>query len=106
MTEFVLYGIIILALATIYVGLKKPGRLLFDKVCDTFLVFSCLHALYVVIIRLVFDSSGITDAGSPFILGYGAFFYMGLISLKNKAHSVALCSTDPFYDRVYSCYER
>lgn len=81
MTEFVLYGILILALATVYVGVKKPGRQLFDKVCDTFLVFSCLHALYVIIIRLNFDSTGITDAGSPFVLGYGAFFYMGLISL-------------------------
>lgn len=81
MTEFVLYGIIILALATIYTGVRKPGRLLFDKVCDAFLLFSCLNALYVIIIRVFLDSGGITDAGSPFILGYGAFFYMGLKSL-------------------------
>lgn len=84
MLEFILCGIIMLALVTLYIGRRKSPKDLFYKLCDWYLIFILLHASYAFLIRLFFDNNGIVDITAPFVLGYGPFFYLGLKSLLDK----------------------
>lgn len=84
MLEFILCGVILLTLVTLYIGRSKNSKVLFYKVCDSYLLFVLTHAVYAFLIRLFFDSEGIIDLTAPFVLGYGPFFYLGLKSLLDK----------------------
>lgn len=84
MLEFILCGILMLALVTLYIGRRKSPKVLFYKVCDWYLLFVFFHAAYAFLIRYFFDNNGIVDITAPFVLGYGPFFYLGLKSLLDK----------------------
>lgn len=84
MLEFILCGIIMLALVTLYIGQRKTPKVLFYKVCDYYLLFVLFHAIYAFLIRLFFDNKGLVGITAPFVLGYGPFFYLGLRSLLDK----------------------
>lgn len=84
MTEYILLGIVLLALATLYAGLKKRSDVVFYKICDAYLVFVSVHALYALIVRHVFGFTSAIDMAAPFALGYGPFFYIGIKSLDGR----------------------
>lgn len=82
MPEFILCSIIILTFATLYAGWKKGYSSLFNKVCNAYLVFVLLHAIFALIIRLSSDNLLAVDISLPFVLGYGPFFLIGCKSLN------------------------
>jgi AraC-like DNA-binding protein len=84
MAEFILFGIVLIAIATLYIGWKKRPGALFDKVCDAYLFFVFIHALYALIVLSFFRFHQAIDMAAPFALGYGPFFYIGLKSLDQK----------------------
>lgn len=84
MLEFILCGILMLALVTLYIGRRKSEKNLFYKICDGYLIFVFFHAAYAFFVRLFYDNNGIVDITAPFVLGYGPFFYLGLKSLLDK----------------------
>lgn len=84
MFEFVLYSIVVLVLATLYISRQKGSQVLFYKVADFYLLFVLLHTTYIIIIRLFFKDSEMIGLASPFILGYGPFFFVGLRSLVDE----------------------
>lgn len=84
MLEFILCGIILLVLVTLYVGRRKKLKALFYKVCDGYLLFVLAHATYAFLVRLFYDKNGVIDLAAPFVLGYAPFFYLGLKSLLDK----------------------
>lgn len=97
MTELLLFGTVLLALATLYIRLKNGSAVLFDKVCNAYLLFVIIHALFLLVIyRLAgFDT---TFLAVPFILAYSPFFYIGIKSLsKGLSKKDILIHYTPFF---------
>lgn len=84
MFEFILYGIVVIVLATLYISKQIGQQVLFYKVADFYLLFVLLHTAYTIVARLLFKDNGIVGYSSPFVLGYGPFFFFGLKSLINE----------------------
>lgn len=84
MTDFILFGIVVLASATLYASRKKGLDIFFDKIFGAYLVFVIIHAVFAFIVRAVVITIPTIDMAAPFVLGYGPFFYLGLKSMNNK----------------------
>jgi len=84
MPEFILCSIIVLTFATLYARWKKGYYSLFDKISNAYLVLVVVHALYALIMRLLFGPLSLLDISSPFILAYGPFFLIGFKTLAEQ----------------------
>lgn len=84
MFEFILYGIVVVVLATLYISKQYKQKVLFYKVADFYLLFVLVHTIYTIGSRLIFKNNEIIGFASPFVLGYGPFFFFGLKSLINE----------------------
>jgi len=84
MTEYVLYLIIVLAIATLYITYKKGIITFFDRLCFIYLIYVFIHAVYAVLALKVFSFSEVELTGSPFIFGYGPFFFIGLKAITKS----------------------
>lgn len=83
MTELILVGIVVLSLATLYIGLRRGSNILFDQVCNVYLFFAAIHGTYSIIGHFAFTNE-ILKVAAPFVLGYGPFIYIGFRSLEDK----------------------
>ena len=83
MTELILVGIVVLTLATLYIGLRRGSNILFDQVCNVYLLFAAIHGIYSIIGYFAFTNE-ILKVAAPFVLGYGPFIYIGFRSLEDK----------------------
>ncbi len=83
MTELILIGIVVLALATLYIGLRRGSNILFDQVCNVYLFFAAIHGTYSIVGQFTFNNE-LLNVAAPFVLGYGPFIYIGFRSLEDK----------------------
>jgi AraC-like DNA-binding protein len=97
MTELIFFGTLLLALATLYARLKNGSAVLFDKVCNAYLLFVIIHTVFLFIVYIV---SGFHTwyLAVPFIVAYSPFFYIGMKSLgKGLSKRDILVHCAPFF---------
>lgn len=85
MIELVLIGLLVLTAATLYIASQIKSVLLFDRICNAFLVFASLQALFALV--SIYAGSNYTFMAVPFFLAYGPFKYYAVNSRINNQFS-------------------
>ncbi|WP_417352323.1 helix-turn-helix domain-containing protein [Flavobacterium alkalisoli] len=81
MIELILIGAFVLALATIYMARQIKSVLLFDRICNAFLLFASMQSVFALLSLLV--GKDFKFMAIPFFLCYGPFMYFAVKSLIN-----------------------
>ncbi|MFL9838587.1 AraC family transcriptional regulator [Flavobacterium sp. ST-75] len=82
MIELVLIGLLVLTAATLYIASQIKSVLLFDRICNAFLVFTSLQALFALV--SIYAGGNYTFMAVPFFLAYGPFKYYAVSSRVNS----------------------
>lgn len=85
MIELVLIGLLVLTAATLYIASQIKSVLLFDRICNAFLVFASLQALFALV--SIYAGGNYTFMAVPFFLAYGPFKYYAVNSRINNQFS-------------------
>ncbi|MEE1899293.1 AraC family transcriptional regulator [Flavobacterium rakeshii] len=85
MIELVLIGLLVLTAATLYIASQIKSVLLFDRICNAFLVFASLQALFALV--SIYAGGNYTFMAVPFFLTYGPFKYYAVNSRINNQFS-------------------
>ncbi|KGO79289.1 helix-turn-helix domain-containing protein [Flavobacterium beibuense] len=85
MIELVLIGLLVLTAATLYIASQIKSVLLFDRICNAFLVFASLQALFALV--SIYAGGNYTFMAIPFFLAYGPFKYYAVNSRINNQFS-------------------
>lgn len=82
MIELILIGAFVLALATLYMAKQIKSVLLFDRICNAFLLFTSLHSVFALL--SLYIGNDFRFMAIPFFLCYGPFIYFAVKSLINN----------------------
>ena len=85
MIELVLIGLLVLTAATLYIASQIKSVLLFDRICNAFLVFTSLQVLLALV--GTYAGGNFTFIAVPFFLAYGPFKYYAMNSRINGQFS-------------------